>query len=111
MSIDNVLAIDIMNYPWEVDRTLWAEPFKSEEYQIMARTTFKSMFKGQIPDRKMLQESSVFPGHLSVTELLNDMTTLGYQHVVITAMKMWSPYWHRDFIVRPFPNRGEPVRD
>jgi uncharacterized protein len=97
--MEHPIPLDIMNHPWEVDRTLWQKPFEYEEYKIMARTTFKSAFQGRLPDAEMLKASKVFSGHEGVADLVEDMDRVGYDRIVITATKMWSPYYHRDFII------------
>jgi hypothetical protein len=94
-----IMALDIMNHPTEADRSLWANQFDYKELQIMTKTTFKSVFKGVVPDQEALKHSSALQGHDSVEDLIRSMDQHGYDRIVITATKMWSPYWHRDFIL------------
>ncbi|AXV06655.1 putative ANTIBIOTIC-RESISTANCE PROTEIN [Euzebya pacifica] len=95
----DIAALDIMNHPTEADRSLWADKFDYKEFQIMTRTTFRTVFKGVVPDQETLRNSPALQGHDSVQDLLSEMDRLGYDKVVITATKMWSPYHHRDFIL------------
>jgi predicted TIM-barrel fold metal-dependent hydrolase len=110
MASTGIQILDIMNHPWEADRSLWEEPFRSEEYKIMARTTFKTVFQGRLPDAEALRNSKAFSGHDSLEHLLTDMDATGYDRIVITATKMWSPYYHHDFIINfPIDHVGELV--
>ncbi|MCZ7528749.1 MAG: amidohydrolase family protein [Acidimicrobiia bacterium] len=97
-------AIDVMNHLPEVRRDLVdRNPFDYEEFRIMARTTFKAVFKGRVPDEKTMREMSkgqqTLVGHASVADCVADMDRLGYDRIVVCATKMWSYWWHRDFIL------------
>lgn len=95
----DIKAVDIMNHPTEADRRLWAEGFNYKEFQIMTKTTFKTVFRGKVPDVEAMRTSSALQGYESVPDLVAAMDQLGYDRIVVTATKMWSPYWHRDFIL------------
>ncbi|MFQ5668175.1 MAG: amidohydrolase family protein [Candidatus Binatia bacterium] len=103
-----IRAIDIMNHPPEARRDLGQNPFQYEEFKIMMRTTFKSVFR---PQQGRSEDGSdhgrtrgargprVLMGHGSVAELTADMDRLGYESVVICATKMWSYHYHHTLIL------------
>lgn len=97
--MSDIMAIDIMNHPTEANRELWGDAFQYKEFQIMTETTFRTVFNGKVPDSESLQKSAVLGGHESVPDLIESMDRLCYDRIVITATKMWSYYWHRDFIL------------
>jgi predicted TIM-barrel fold metal-dependent hydrolase len=114
--MDPILAIDIMNHPPEARRDLGENPFQYEEFKIMMRTTFKSVFRrpegsgrrdtgqGEQASAEHGRKESggkprVLMGHGSVAELIADMDRLGYEYVVICATKMWSYYHHHKLIL------------
>jgi len=106
--MDIIPAIDIMNHPPEARRDLGGNPFQYEEFKIMKRTTFKTVYgsrKKPKPDagtaapKKKEPKKKVLMGHASVSELLADMDRLGYSHVVICATKMWSYHYHHKLIL------------
>lgn len=117
-------AIDVMNHILEIRRDLAGNPFVFKEFQIMLQTTFKVMARPR-PQRqpaeadtgdggdggaakKWSDNAVMLSGHASTTECLADMDTLGYTHVSVCATKMWSYYWHHDFIM-DYP--VEPIAD
>ncbi len=106
--MDPILAIDVMNHPPEARRDLGANPFQYEEFKIMMRTTFKSVFAKR--ERKAeggaeakadegKKKPRVLTGHASVAELIADMDRLGYGQIVICATKMWSYHHHHKLIL------------
>jgi len=106
--VSNVLAIDIMNHPTEARRDLGGDTFQYQEFQIMMRTTFKSVFRAreqgaQKPAGESQKKSgaagAALMGHGSVAELIADMDRFGYRHIVITATKMWSYHYHHKLIL------------
>lgn len=106
----DVKAIDIMNYPTQCmpgifDYNQW------EEFQQMARTTFKTMFPtGRFPtaaDFPSNQEEervykatygTQFNPYKSVSEMIKEMDMLGYDKICIVACKMWSYRRHFSLI-------------
>ena len=100
----DILAIDIMNHPREARSDVrGGEAFsESEEFRLMTRTTFKTVFKGFVPTPEQMKAVtpeqmkafSVLQGHASVSELITDMDELGYDKIVISATKMWSYRYH-----------------
>lgn len=123
------LSIDVMNHILEIRRDLAGNPFVFREFQIMLQTTFKAMFKprpapeagaeghgsagaesGQKP--KEQGGAGMLTGHASTEECLEDMDALGYTHISVCATKMWSYYWHHDFIMDyPVEPIGEAVAE
>lgn len=106
--MSNVLAIDIMNHPTEARRDLGGDTFQYQEFQIMMRTTFKSVFRAREQGAQKLAGESqkkggaagaALMGHGSVAELIADMDRFGYAHIVITATKMWSYHYHHKLIL------------
>ncbi len=97
--MEDLRPIDIMNHPWEIDKSLWVQNFEFEEYKIATRTTFKTIFHGKVPDAETLATSKAFAGHVDLDDLLRDMDAQGYDRIVVTATKMWSPYWHHGLIL------------
>ncbi len=107
-AVSTVRAIDIMNHPTEARRDLAYDSLQYEEFQIMMRTTFKSVSRARegrgdkaAGERKNKTGAAagVLMGHSSVSELIADMDELGYEYVVITATKMWSYHYHHKLIL------------
>ena len=104
---EDILAIDIMNHPLEARNDLGGDTFMYEEFRIMTRTTFKTVFKGFVPTPEQLETISkeqrktggALQGHASVAEMIKDMDELGYDKIVICATKMWSYYYHHKLIL------------
>ncbi|UCD83997.1 MAG: amidohydrolase [Deltaproteobacteria bacterium] len=99
INIEDVKAIDIMNHPGEAGRTPPESPFDFEEFKIMTRTTFKTVFKGIVPPKELMEKVGGFSGHNSTEEMIENMDKYGYDKIVITATKMWSYYWHHRLIL------------
>lgn len=97
--VDDIIFIDVMNHPWEANRRLWLDNFEYDDFRVMGRTTFKTVFGGETPTGQALLDGGVFGGHDSVAELVDSAQRLDYEHVVMTATKMWSPYWHHQLIL------------
>jgi predicted TIM-barrel fold metal-dependent hydrolase len=98
-------TIDVMNHLSEVRRDLVPDPFVFREFQIMRSTTFKAL------NRKPPSGDShgaPLAGHDSLESCLADMDELGYAHISVCATKMWSYYYHRDFILN---SPIEPIGD
>ena len=101
--MEDIKAIDVMNHPGEAvqDAETMANQFDLKEYQIMARTTFKTVFRGYIPkpeEIKSLMASAPLVGHASVEDMIKDMDELGYDKIVIVATKFWSYRYHLDYL-------------
>lgn len=110
-------TIDVMNHLLEVRSDLAGNPFEFREFQIMLETTFKVLNnpppaapaapaaerkpatspEGK-PSRKR-KGGSMLSGHATTSACLADMDELGYTHISVCATKMWSYYYHRDFIM------------
>jgi predicted TIM-barrel fold metal-dependent hydrolase len=114
-------TIDVMNHLLEVRSQLAGNPFEFREFQIMLETTFKVMNRPTPPpeegadageDRPKRRGSGMLSGHATTEECLADMDALGYSHVAVCATKMWSYYYHRDFIMDyPVEPVAEAVRE
>lgn len=110
--MDDIGAIDVMNHASEARRGLGPNPFDSQEFQIMTRTTFKSVFGGSVPDPDTLKQLATLQGHADVAECVGDMDRLGYDRVVICATKMWSYHYHHRLILDfPLDAVGEAVAE
>lgn len=95
-----VPAIDIMNHAPEARRDLaQTNPFEFEEFKIMTKTTFKNVFGGMVPKAEMVEQMQTLTGHATVADCVADMDKLGYEKIVVCATKMWSYYYHHDFIL------------
>lgn len=109
-------TIDVMNHLLEVRSGLAGNPFEFREFQIMLETTFKVMNRPPPPPVAAIDEdqasatpsgkpkrsrkgASMLSGHATTAECLTDMDELGYTHISVCATKMWSYYYHRDFIM------------
>lgn len=91
--MEDIKAIDIMNYPNQCVSGL-VDMSQFEEFQAMARTTFKTVFPGgRFPDAEQLKKFPVgtqFNPYPSVEAMVEDMDKLGYDKICITACQMWS---------------------
>jgi len=96
---EDILAIDIMNHPNEARRALTGDAGQYEEFRILARTTFKTVFKGRTPSREEARAGMALAGHDSVAEMIKEMDEVGYDRIVICATKMWSYYYHHQLIL------------
>ena len=102
-------TIDVMNHLLEVRSGLAGNPFEFREFQIMLETTFKAMNRPPSPPspapagddkpKRSRKGGSMLSGHATTAECLSDMDELGYTHISVCATKMWSYYYHRDFIM------------
>ncbi|AMN47577.1 hypothetical protein ACG33_10800 [Steroidobacter denitrificans] len=104
-------TIDIMNHLREIRRDLAGDPFVYREFQIMLRTTFKSL-ADESGVRRTSRKSDALTGHDSTADCLASMDEYGYTHVSVCATKMWSYYYHREFILdSPAEPIGEAVKE
>lgn len=92
-------AIDVMNHPLEVRRDLAGNPFEFREFQIMLETTFKALKPRDPSTEAKPATGGMLVGHDSPEDCVADMDALGYSHIVVCATKMWSYYYHHDFIL------------
>jgi predicted TIM-barrel fold metal-dependent hydrolase len=99
MGMEEIKAIDIMNHPGEAGRKPPENPFEFEEFKIMTRTTFKTVFKGFVPPKEVMEQMAGFGGHRSTADMIRTMDQYGYDKLVICCTKMWSYYWHHKLIV------------
>ncbi len=97
--MEDIKAVDIMNYPEEVGVDDY--PFQYEEFKVMALSTFKSQYPQGVPTEEewaARRQSKFFAAHSSPEDLVKGMDEAGYDHVVISDMKMWSYYSHNMII-------------
>ena len=94
--MEDIKAIDVMNYPTQVEGTGY-DFNKWEEWAHMARTTFRPFFpKGRFPQtEEELKEhkhlyGTVFYPYASIEAFIKAMDETGYDKVCISAVKMWS---------------------
>lgn len=112
-------TIDIMNHFNEIGSSGGENRFQHKEMQIMLQTTFKVLKKrDQKPeDNKGNEKDSLLSklplqGHASVADCMHSMDELGYTYISVCATKMWSYYWHREFITNtPVDPIGEAVKE
>ncbi|MDP2645647.1 MAG: amidohydrolase family protein [Desulfobacterales bacterium] len=94
--MDDIKAIDIMNYPLQC-KVMEYDFNKFQEWRQMAETTFKPMFpSGRFPvtteeyqAHKFLYGTVFYP-YESVARLIQAMDEEGYDKICITACKLWS---------------------
>lgn len=87
--MEDIKAIDIMNYPYYClpeEREIF---FKWDEFRIVRQTTFR------VPDEKVMG----YFGVPSLEAMLKEMDESGYDKVIITAVKMWSHRRHSTHIM------------
>ena len=97
-------AIDIMNYVPLVAPGLTGPEYKSEEFQIMLRTTFKQMAAGgtikTLWGREVPLSGDVeLDPTLQVDDAIKQMDDTGYEICVLACLKMWSYYYHHELII------------
>lgn len=97
-------AIDVMNYAPLVAPGLAGPEYQAEEFQIMLRTTFKSMAAGGVVRTTWGREIPVdgqveIDPTLKIDEALQQLDDAGYSMTVIACLKMWSYYHHHKLIV------------
>lgn len=98
--MEDIKAVDMMNYP---DSAGFDQEFMFDwkEYHVMCSGTFKTIFKGHVPTReefKQIQKTGFLKKSASPEELVAEMDAAGYQYVVLSDMKMWSPRYHHQLI-------------
>jgi len=107
--MEDIKAIDIMNYPPQVKECVNYNFNEYEEWLHMAKTTFKAMLPmGRFPEtaeelekHKYLYGTMFYP-YETVADLVSAMDEIGYEKICICAVKMWSLRSHRfvwDFTV------------
>ena len=95
--MEDIKAIDIMNYPPQVYEDVEYNFNDYEEWLHMAKTTFKPMLpQGRFPrteeelaQHKQLYGTMFYP-YATVADLVRAMDEIGYDRICIPAVKMWS---------------------
>ena len=104
--MSNPPSVDIMNHAPFVAPGLFGPEFKFREIQIMMETTFASLrgseegmvdtlWGTQVP----LDGSKEPDPTIDIDAVIAKMDASQCEIVVVTATKMWSHYWHHDFIM------------
>lgn len=112
----DVKTIDVMNYAPFVAPGLSGPEFQFKEFQIMAQTTFRvlqgpngtirTLWGREVPLDGMVDVDPT----VDIDAVLNRMDKSGCEIAVVTAMKMWSYYWHHQLIMDyPIEVVGEAV--
>jgi predicted TIM-barrel fold metal-dependent hydrolase len=117
-------TIDIMNHGPAVRSDLATNSFEYKEFQIMLSTTFKALRRPRPPagesaggagaasGENAAPPGGMLQGQTSTAGCLADMDKLGYSHIAVCATKMWSYYYHREFIIDfPVDPIGEAVAE
>jgi uncharacterized protein len=96
-----------MNYAPLVAPGLAGPEYQYEEFQLMFRTTFKSMVRDgkiqtfwgrEIPIDEPVEEDRT----IDVDNALAQLDEAGYEIAVLACMKMWS-YWHHHKLIMDLP--------
>jgi uncharacterized protein len=99
-----VAAIDAMNYLPLVAPGLAGPEYQYEEFQIMLRTTFKSMVRAgkiatlwgrEVPIDEPVESDPT----LEIDRGLAQLDTAGYEMTVLACLKMWSYHYHHKLII------------
>jgi predicted TIM-barrel fold metal-dependent hydrolase len=99
-----VAAIDAMNYLPLVAPGLAGPEYQYEEFQIMLRTTFKSMVQGgtiatlwgrEVPIDEPVESDPT----LEIDRGLAQLDAAGYEMTVLACLKMWSYHYHHKLII------------
>lgn len=99
--MEDIKAIDMMNYPPQVREDVNYNFNDYEEWRVMAKTTFKAMLPmGRFPitpeeleKHKYLYGTMFYP-YETVADMVKHMDEIGYDKVTIAAVKMWSGHNH-----------------
>ncbi len=99
--MEDIKAIDIMNYPPQVKELVEYNFNDYSEWLHMAKTTFKPMLPtGRFPvaeeeleKHKHLHGTMFYP-YETVADLVKAMDEIGYDKICISAVKMWSSRSH-----------------
>jgi len=102
---EEIQAIDVMNYPHTCNPAI-ASQEEFEEFNVLARTTFKTMLPGgRMPSREEMKAfegafpaGTLFNPYPSPEAMVEDMDRLGYDKICICACKMWSYRYHHKMI-------------
>ena len=91
--MEEIKAIDALNYPHYCKPELFQRWFQHEEFQIMLSTTFKVL------KAKPGEEWKAVGIKPSVEEMIAEMDEAGYDKVVISDVKLWSYRRHLKLIM------------
>lgn len=85
--MEDIKAVDIMNYPWYFDVEERRAYFSANDWQPVFKTTFKKVGN--------LENAIKYFGVPSFEAMLQEMDEAGYDKVFITAFKQWSYIDHK----------------
>lgn len=95
--MEDIKAIDIMNYPPQVKELVEYNFNDYAEWLHMAKTTFKPMLPmGRFPvtDEELEKHKhlygTMFHPYETVADLVKAMDTIGYDRICVCAVRMWS---------------------
>jgi uncharacterized protein len=97
-------AIDIMNYAPLIAPGLNGPEYRFEEFQILIRTTFKSMAAGgtikTLWGREVPTDGDIdIDPTLKVDEAIAQLDEAGYDIAILACLKMWSYHHHHQLIM------------
>src|ERR1700745_2600116 len=103
-------AIDIMNYAPLVAPGLAGPEYAAEEFQIMLRTTFKSMAATGVVKTTWGREVPIdgdveIDPTIDVPGAIAQLDAAGYDITVLACLKMWS-YRHHHKLIIDQPEEG-----
>lgn len=90
--MEDIRAIDCLNFPHYVDPDLAVKILQFDEFKIVFATTFKAM---GVVSEEALRERSL----KSVDEMLTEMDEAGFDYVVMSDYKQWSYRRHFQLIM------------
>ncbi len=95
--MEDIKAIDMMNYPIQVKEVIEYNFNDFHEWRQLAQTTFKPMFPtGRFPTTEEELEKykflygTIFYPYETVNDLIKAMDKIGYDKICMCATKMWS---------------------
>lgn len=96
--MEDVKAIDIMNYPIQLKEIIEYDFNDYLEWRQMAQSTFRPIFPlGRFPTTNEELEQhkylygTIFYPYETVQDLVQAMDEIGYEYICMCAVKMWSP--------------------
>lgn len=99
--MDDIQAIDIMNYPNQVKEVVEYDFNDFHEWRQLARTTFRPFFptgkfpvtKEELEQHKKLYGTIFYP-YETIADMIQAMDKIGYEKICMCATKMWSSFTH-----------------
>ena len=95
--MDNIKAIDIMNYPIQCKEVVSYDFNTGPEWVYMAKTTFKGFIpKGHFPNKPEEYKAAphlygtIMSPYETVDDMVKAMDEIGYERICMCACKLWS---------------------